>query len=152
MKQIHKIVITAFAKPEEDTEAVKEGLKKLTAINLENEKVELKEQTATGFEERKIKIFKTTLSRQQHIKEFIRQLKEKLGKQCETLIEQKQSRLDQESLDFYIRIGKDKWMEDKEMKLTDSGYCYHIKITLAAYPAKREKGLEIIEKILTDWA
>ena len=62
------------------------------------------------------------------------------------MLEQKESRLD-EDLNFFVRIDKEKWIDGKEMFLTDSGNCFHIKILIAAFPKKRENALKIVEKM-----
>ena len=63
------------------------------------------------------------------------------------LIEQLQSRLDNH-LHFYIRLDKDRILCN-EYLLTDYGNCFHIKISIAAYPHKREIAEEIVKKIIS---
>lgn len=150
MKLVHKVTITVFAKPEEDYGAIEQGLVDLVPVDFEENKLKVDVRSATTFHDRVMRILSVTLRKQPHIRAFIKQLKEKLGKdQIKTVLKQKESRLDQDELDFFIRIGKDQWIEDKRMVLTDSGFCYHIKLHLAAYPAKRERGLEIVEILLS---
>ena len=64
------------------------------------------------------------------------------------LISQAESRLDA-NLDFFIRIDKDHWVNEREFWLTDSGSCFHIKLAVAAYPKKRDAALLLIRKLFS---
>ena len=59
---------------------------------------------------------------------------------------QKESRLD-DNLDFFLRFGKDEYIRNDKLMLTDSGNCFHIKISIDAFPKKREIALKIADKI-----
>ncbi len=50
---------------------------------------------------------------------------------------------------FFIRFDKDKLIENNEFFITDKGNCYHIKMTIAAFPTTRENALKAIEKLFT---
>jgi RNA binding exosome subunit len=106
----------------------------------------LKEQTAIGFREKKIKIFEIRLEKQRHLKQFLEFLVGSLSDEQKGLIlRQRESRLDEE-LDFFIRLDKQRWLSG-EIFITDSGDCFHIKMSIAAFPAKREAAMRIIDKI-----
>ena len=145
MKLANTVSLRAFCKPEEDKSLVVEKLKLLLPFDLEKEKIAINAQKAEGFEERTIRIITATLTKDRHIKAFLENLNQKLGSEKQTLIEQLQSRVD-DDLNFYIRLDKEMMLKDKFI-LTDSGSCYHIKINLAAFPKKREKAGEIVRKI-----
>ncbi len=148
MKYLNNVVISVFAKPaEEDVPAVRNGLVELVPLNLEKEKIEVNEETAQGFNDQPIKIFRITLYKTAHTNTFLKALLNRLTKeQKELLLRQRESRLDNE-LHFFIRIGKDKWISDRRIFITDSGWCYHIKMSLAAFPATRTAALALVEKI-----
>jgi len=148
MKWAHKIVISVFAYPEEDSEEIKLGLVKLVALDLAKEKLSVIQTSARGFKEAKIRIFTINLSRIKHISTFLTSLLNKFSEQQrKTLLSQKESRLDEE-LKFFIRLSKSEFLKGKYV-LTDGGDCYHIKITIAAFPANRQKALEVVTAILT---
>ena len=63
-----------------------------------------------------------------------------------SILKQIESRLDEE-LNFFLRLDKEKWVNEKEMKLTDSGKCFHIKISVAAFPKNMDIAIENFEKI-----
>lgn len=148
MKYLNSATITVFSKQEEeDAEKVKQALKDLVPLNLEEEKLAIKEETATGFNEKPIRILSITLTKQAHTTRFLKQLLNKLTKeQKQLLLDQKESRLDNE-LNFYIRIDKNTWLNERKIELTDSGKCFHIKMHIASFPARRPDALAAVEKI-----
>jgi len=146
MNYAHNVIVTVFAKEEEQTEEILNGLRGIFPFDLTEEKLKIKQENAEGINGSKITIFKVTLEKTRHTNQFLAHLNDKLSsEQKETLLTQKESRLD-EDLAFYIRLNKKDLINGK-YTLTDSGNCYHIRIHLAAFPAKREPALEIIEKI-----
>ena len=149
MRWIHKATITAFGKPEEDVKAVKEGLIALVPFDLEEAKVSLDVQKAEGLEDRIIKIYTIALAKEAHTNDFLQFLLDTLTEeQKETLISQAESRLDTE-FDFFIRFDKEQWIAKKELTLTDSGNCFHIKLSLATFPKKKENALKLINKLFS---
>lgn len=147
MRLAHNITITEFAKNDEDLQSMKESLKLLLPFSLEQEKIALQEQTAQGFEEQQIKILTIFLQKETHTNNFFDFLNSKLSnEQKKLLLLQKESRIDNHFC-FFMRFDKEKWNKSKEIFITDSGNCIHIKLALAVFPAKRESALKLIEKI-----
>jgi RNA-binding protein len=148
MKRFHSIRINVFAKPEDNEEKIKSELFSLIPFDLQKEKIELKSSNTTGFGDRKIKIFEINLQKQRHTDAFYQYLLSKLNSdQKMLLIHQKESRLD-DRLDFYIRLEKERLLNG-EYFITDEGNCFHIKISIAAFPAKREVALKIVDEMLS---
>ena len=105
------------------------------------------EDTALGLNEREIKIYKMRLEKERHVKKFIDDLLSKFSsEQKETPLRQLGSRIDNEC-NFFIRLEKSKLI-DGEYQITDSGYCFHIKMAVAAYPATKEKAIEVVKQLL----
>lgn len=148
MKLANTIQISVFAKTNEElADLIKQKLISLIPFNLEEEKISLKEETAKGFNEKIIKIFSITLSKESHTSKFLEFLTEKLTKEQKILlVSQKESRLD-EDLFFFIRLDKEELIQNDRFFITDSGNCFHIKISIASFPKKRENAIQIIEKI-----
>jgi RNA binding exosome subunit len=143
MKQVHNVTIKVFEK--EKINEVKLGLEKLAALNLEEEKLKIYEKKAEGFEDT-IYILELKLEKAKHVSSFLKKLTSQLkDEQKELLKRQAESRLDEE-LNFFIRIDKDKWL-NKELIITDSGDCFHIKMLIACFPKKKEKAIAIINEI-----
>lgn len=149
MKWAHHVVITVFAKPEEDSDFLKTGLTALAPFNLEEEKLAIKTKKGIGFNERVINVHTLELTKQTHTRAFLEFFVGKLSTlQRETLLEELDSRIDDEC-HFFIRIHKQSWAHDHDILLTDSGKCYHINITLAAFPKKRENAIKLATALLT---
>jgi RNA binding exosome subunit len=147
MKLIHKAILTVFAKEDEDEEAIKQTLISLVPFNLEEEKIELQQQTATSFKEKKIRVFKIELEKTAHTNAFMKKLLNDLTPDLKKLLlRQAESRLDKR-LHFFIRFDKLNLITYKKLLITDSGECFHLELSIAAFPSKREVALEIIEKI-----
>ena len=148
MKIAHNVKLSVFAYEEEDAEAIRQKLLELVPLDLEQEKLELKQTNATGFQERKIMIYEILLEKERHTTKFLAHLKERLSQdQRSLLLKQAESRLDQD-IDFFIRLDKQRLLQDSEFWITDSGDCFHIRISVAAYPANREAGLKVVEEWL----
>lgn len=164
VKYAHSIKLSVFCKENEDENAIVSGLKSLFPSELASEivaeiedgqlprheqiaKIELQKTTATGFNERKINIYEVNLVKPRHIRLFLENLMKKLGEeQRKTLQWQLHSRLDDENY-FFIRLLKSAVFQGK-YELTDTGECYHVRISIAAYPNTRQAAVEAVKKII----
>lgn len=142
----HKACIRVFAKEGEDYGKIRQRLLSFFPFDLESEKIEVEQHTVSGFKDREIRTYEVCISKKRHLKLFFEHLSGKLGNQKEILTKQKESRLDEEQK-FYIRFDKAKLIENNEYIITDSGNCFHMTLSIAAFPAKRETALAIIDKI-----
>ncbi|PIN76050.1 hypothetical protein COV18_01350 [Candidatus Woesearchaeota archaeon CG10_big_fil_rev_8_21_14_0_10_37_12] len=149
MKLVHNITITVFVKPEEDKEEIKKRLIELIPFDLAEQKIKIEEQTAQGFNERKIKIYTVHLKKTTHTKQFLKNFLNLLNEeQKKLLIAQKESRLDEEC-NFFIRIEKEALAEKQKIQLTEGGNCYHIRLSVAAFPKTRENALKIVDNLFS---
>ncbi len=146
MKLANNAGIRVFCGEGEDKEAVIGKLKLLLPFDAEKERIRIEEQTAEGFDEKRIKILSVTLTKDRHLNAFISNLLKILGDEKKTLLEQIDSRLDNE-LNFFIRLDKEMLLKDKFV-LTDSGNCYHVRISVAAFPKRREKAIAMLKGLL----
>jgi RNA binding exosome subunit len=147
MKFAHNISISVFSNEGEDTEKIKEGLIKLAGLGLEKEKIKLEHEPAEGVKGNKIDIFRINLEKERHVNRFLGNLFSKLSQQQkELLIKQIETRVDDECR-FFLRLDKDNVLEGK-YRITDRGNCYHIKVLIAAYPAKKGNAVEIVRKLI----
>ena len=156
MLYVHNIHITVFCKPEDDESKIKEGLFKIIPFDLNDEKVkkeiDFKIESASIVDERKMKIFTIILKKQKHTNEFIKSLFSKLGKNnFEVMKTQIDSRVD-DNASFFIRIDKDELIYNDKYILTDSGACFHIRMSVAAYPSNKEKALVVVKQIFENLA
>ncbi|MBI2574585.1 hypothetical protein HYV82_01750 [Candidatus Woesearchaeota archaeon] len=147
MKLANNVRISVFAKEDENAEEIEEKLKQLVPLDIEKERIAVQKKAATGFNEKKITIMEISLAKDRHINAFLDFLKENLGeRQKGLLIRQKESRLD-EKLNFFMRLDKEKLMKN-EYWVTDSGNCYHIRISVASFPRNRENAMKAVENAL----
>jgi RNA binding exosome subunit len=148
MKLAHSVRASVFSHENESSSEIVKGLAAIFPFDLEKNKLKVQNTMAEGALHNKIGIHEIFVEKESLVNSFIENLLEKLGKsQVEALKEQKESRLDAES-NFFIRIEKDYWILQNKMALTDSGNCYRIKISIAAFPKKRENAMKIVDKIL----
>jgi RNA binding exosome subunit len=143
VKLANNVNLRVFCKEDEDKKLIVSKLKALLPFDLEKEKITIDEKKADGFNDTAIWILSVTLAKERHVNAFLKLLSEKLGEEKKTLLEQATTRLDDE-LNFFIRLDKTMLLKDKFV-LTDSGKCYHIKINIAAFPKKVEKGLIVLK-------
>ncbi len=146
MKIANNITATVFCKEGEDDEVrITEVFLKLFPFDLEQEKIILEKTIATGLKERKIRILKVVLAKDRHTNTFLENLRNNLEVESkELLLRQLESRLDEE-LTFFIRLDKTRLLRS-EFFITDSGDCFHIAISVAAFPRKRENAIRILEE------
>lgn len=151
-KLVHNIFLSVFVKPEDNYDEIKSGFLKLVGIILEKKGkdiLEIKEENTKGFNDRIIKIISCKIDKDKYVKKWIKNMLNNLTKeQKDMLINQKESRLD-DDLFFFIRLDKKKFLSGNWW-ITEEGDCYHIKLHIAAYPAKKEKGMHIIDKIFKE--
>lgn len=146
----HAIELSVFSTPEDDEAKVYAGLLSLIPFDLEQEKLKVQRLNASGFSERKIVIMSLQLTKQRHITLFLEHLSYLLNEeQKELLLRQAESRLD-ENLYFFLRLDKGRLISDNRCWLTDSGSCYHIRLSLSPFPRKRENALELVKSIFAN--
>jgi len=147
VKLAHIIKLSVFVNEGDSEELILKKIKELFPADWEKEKVAVERKIASGMQENKIVILKLKLEKEKHTNLFIETLVSKLSEQQkELLLKQAESRLD-EDLNFFIRLDKDKLVNENKYFITDSGNCFHIKMSIAAFPAKREKAVEVLRKI-----
>lgn len=143
MKYAHFIEMRVFSKEEDNEEEIKEKIKSMFPF----EKLTIEQSTVIGFEDKKIRIFNVVLKNNSHINSFLTNMIGNLSKEDKILVEKQiENRLD-DSLHFYIRLEKNSLLAGV-YEITDSGNCFHFKISIATYPHSREQAKEIIKKLL----
>jgi len=149
MKLCHSIKIKVFCQANEDEKQITNALKTLFPFDLEENKITIKKSTAPETKRyTEMKILSIKAEKEKLCKLVLNNIMEKLSQeQKDLLIKQLNSRVD-DNADFYIRIDKTKYINKKEFWITDSGNCFHIRIAIAAYPAKKEKAIVIAKNII----
>ena len=149
MKYANQIRLNVFSYEHEDRNSVLEAFLGFFPFDLEENKVILKNTKASGFNEKIVEIFEAVLTKDNLIKQFLNNLLNNLSEvQKGQLLQQAESRLDAD-LNFFIRFDKDSWIKDRKLFITDSGNCFHLKISVAAYPKKREAALNVVNELFS---
>jgi RNA binding exosome subunit len=140
----HNVKISVFAYEEENANRIKSTLISLCPFNLEEQKVTVGETVALGATDKKIIIYEIYFDKQRNIRKFVQNLHDRLSADEQELLRgQRSSRLDEE-MNFFIRLDKEKLMNG-ELNITDGGKCFHIRLTIAAYPKSRDVALDSIK-------
>jgi len=145
MRVVHTIRFRIFC-DEFEAEAANDSLVEL--LHLYNEKtVKLTRTSAEGFNKRKIIILEAVMDKTRVINAFLKKLITLLQEEDkEQIIIQAESGVG-DDLNFFMRFDKKRWIEKKELVLTQEGDCIHLTMNLAAYPKKKEKGIELVKEI-----
>jgi len=147
LKLAHTIKLSVFVNEGEDEQLVLERVKAFLPVDFEQERINVERQGAEGLHDNKIIILGLNLEKEKHTTLFIETLASKLvHQQKELLLRQAESRLD-DDLNFFLRLDKDRLLNKNECFITESGSCFHIKMHIATFPAKRERAMEVLRKI-----
>ena len=145
--KVHNVEIRVFCKPEDSLDKVRKSLLSFIPFDLSKEKVKLNEKSTSGFGERKIVILEIKLNKQRYVIQSLRNLNKMLNNDQKDLIKsQVESRLDDEGY-FYLRFDKHMLIDEGKLWLTDKGDCYHIRLSIAAFPKTRENVLNTIKSL-----
>ena len=149
MKYAHLIKLTVFSYESENSDAILEAFLRFFPFNIEDNKVILKKTEATGFNEKKIQILEITLTKTNLINQFLKNILDNIDEnQKNQISHQIESRLDK-NLDFFLKFDKDSWVNEKRLILTESGKCFHLRISVAAFPKKREIVLNVVKDLFS---
>ncbi len=147
MLPISRVVLRVFVKPEDDPAHVRAALVSLSAwadAVVEEDPITV-DDCFVGDCRRKVRVLRVILEKGR-IRPFVDALNEALGEEArEALVAQAETRLDEEGT-FFLRLAKEALLEGK-VRLTDSGDCFHVSMSVLAYPRKRELLLLSVAKI-----
>jgi RNA-binding protein len=149
MKLAHTVAVTVFVKGDDDEARIRQALLSLVPLDIEREKINLKKTVmeASASHESKIIIFEAVLEKERHTTRFIEELKGRLSAAQLHELAHQENRVDDEC-SFYMRLDKKKLLSG-EYALTDSGDCFHIKMSITAFPKKREAALAVVKKMFS---
>lgn len=135
---IHNIRYRVFIYENEDKDEVLEAL--LNILPTAEPEVE----EAEGLLEEKMLILTGTISKKRETKEFLNTLVDSIGEdQLVKLYNDLDRKMDEKG-NLFLRLSKEKALEE-EWEILDGGDSIHLKIKIAAYPAKKEVALKLLE-------
>jgi len=140
---IHNIRYRVFIYDNEDKDEVLQAL--LNILPTAEPEVE----EAEGLLEEKMLILTGTISKKRETKEFLNTLLEEIGQdQVKKLYNDLDRKMDEKG-NLFLRLSKEKAL-DEEWEILDGGDSIHLKIKIAAYPAKKEVALKKISEVFPD--
>ena len=147
MKLAHHVKISVFGHESNESEEEIDRLPNLLKSFFPFE-IPVNKKVLEGFDNKKILVFSVDLSKQADIKKFLQFLVSRLSEdQKELLINQSDSRID-DDIHFFVRFDKSKLISENRLWITDKGNCFHVDLTLAAFPKSKEEGLKTLKTIL----
>ena len=140
---IHNIRYRVFVYENEDKDEILEAVLNIfpTAVP------EIEE--AEGLLEEKMLILTGTISKKRETKEFLKSLIDSIGEdQLIKLYNDLDRKMDEKG-NLFLRLSKQKAL-DEEWEILDGGDSIHLKIKIAAYPAKKEVAIKKISEVFPD--
>ena len=149
MKLAHAVKFRVIASPERE-EAVKESVLTLLGIPLdevyEEEDVEFDVDEAEDFSGDELRFIRTSFTKTRNTNRVIESLQDGLSQGDREMLAGQPDRFDEE-LNFHVRLDLDSFLDGAYI-VTEDGDCVHIRIKVAAYPAKKEKAKDVVKEIL----
>lgn len=139
-------VISTIAHATEDEQRVLRAIRTLLP-----KEVEVRLSKLKGHHGNPIVSFETRVGRGRFLREFWLNLVEKLrAGELEKLEKIASERIDE---DCYLYLRFDKQLAHAgELALTESGDAIHLKLKVAAYPARREVAIGLVKQLMEEWA
>lgn len=149
MKYAHAVKLRAIVSPSRE-EQVKERVKGLLGLPLdvveEEEDVMFDVDEAEDFSGNELRFVRTSFTATRNTNRVLTSLRDGLSEGDREMIAGQHDRLD-EDLNFHVRLDLDAFL-DGAFIVTESGDCLHLRVKVAAYPAKQEKAYDVIEAML----
>lgn len=137
---IHNIKFRVFVYENEDVDELSQAI-----LNILPE-AEIEAEEAEGLTEDKIIILSGTVSKKRYTKEFFNLLLESVD--LDKLNDDLERKMDEKG-NWFLRFDKEDALDEK-MTIKDSGDSIHLKIKIAAYPAKKEIAVDKVREAIFD--
>ena len=134
---IHNIRYRVFIYDNEDRDDVLQAL--LNILPEADPEVE----DAEGLLGENMLILSGTISKKRHTKEFLNNLLSIDKNQLKKLYDDLDRKMDEKG-NLFLRFSKEKAL-DEQWEILDGGDSIHLKVKIAAYPAKKEVALKLLE-------
>ena len=140
---IHNIRFRLFIYNNENPEEL------LTGLNNILPDAQYEVEIAEGIDEKPIQILTGKVSKKRQTKEFLKNLTENVKKEELVKLKQDLERKTDERGNLFLRINKYDAIDEK-WTIIDKGDSLHLKIKIAAYPAKKEIAIDKIKSYLEE--
>ena len=135
---IHNIKFRAFVYEDESVDEISQGI-----LNILPE-AEIEKEEAEGLTENKIIILSGTVSKKRYTKTFFNTLLESVD--LDKFSNDLERKMDDKG-NLFLRFDKSDAF-DENLTIIDSGDSIHLKIKIAAFPAKKEIALEKVRQAI----
>lgn len=137
---IHNIRFREFVYEDEDLDELKQAI-----LNIFPD-AEIEIEEAEGLTENRILILTGVISKKRQTKDFFNKLLELDSKVLDKLINDLDKKVD-ENGNLFLRLLKEDAIDEK-INIVDSGDSIHLKIKIAAYPAKKEVAINKLKEAI----
>jgi hypothetical protein len=137
---IHNIKFRVFVYEDEDVDELSQSI-----LNILPE-AEIDAEEAEGLTEDKIIILSGTVSKKRYTKAFFNLLLESVD--LDKLNEDLERKIDEKG-NWFLRFDKNDAIDEK-LTIKDSGDSIHLKIKIAAYPAKKEIAVDKVREAILE--
>ncbi|WP_178649651.1 RNA-binding protein [uncultured Methanobrevibacter sp.] len=137
---IHNIRFREFVYEDEDLDELKQAI-----LNIFPD-AEIEIEEAEGLTENRILILTGVISKKRQTKDFFNKLLELDSKVLDKLINDLDKKVD-ENGNLFLRLSKEDAIDEK-INIVDSGDSIHLKIKIAAYPAKKEVAINKLKEAI----
>ena len=136
---IHNISYRVFVYGTENDEKVKEAIQTLFPNS------HPQTDTTEGYFKNPVLILHDKITRKREIKEFVQILEQIDSSSKKQLLNQLENKMDERG-NLFLRFDKQRaYLGD--LKIIEHGDAIHVKINIAAYPAKKERAIELAKDI-----
>ena len=140
IKMIHNIKFRAFVYENESVDEISQAI-----LNILPE-AEINAEEAEGLTEDKIIILSGVVSKKRYTKAFFNLLLESVD--LEKLNDDLERKIDEKG-NWFLRLDKEDAIDEK-LTVKDSGDSIHLKIKIAAYPAKKEIAVDKVREAILE--
>lgn len=137
---IHNIRFREFVYEDEDLDELKQAI-----LNIFPD-AEIEIEEAEGLTENRILILTGVISKKRQTKDFFNKLLELDSEVLDKLINDLDKKVD-ENGNLFLRLSKEDAIDEK-INIVDSGDSIHLKIKIAAYPAKKEVAINKLKEAI----
>ena len=137
---IHNIKFRVFVYENEDVDELSQAI-----LNILPE-AEIEAEEAEGLTEDKIIILTGIVSKKRYTKAFFKLLKESVD--LDKLNDDLERKIDEKG-NWFLRFDKDDAIDEK-LTIIDSGDSIHLKIKIAAYPARKEIAVNKVREAILE--
>lgn len=137
---IHNIRFREFVYEDDDLDELKQAI-----LNIFPD-AEIEIEEAEGLTENRILILTGVISKKRQTKDFFNKLLELDSEVLDKLINDLDKKVD-ENGNLFLRLSKEDAIDEK-INIVDSGDSIHLKIKIAAYPAKKEVAINKLKEAI----